>query len=348
MSDGFVDRLAVELRAAAEREGRRRPRGRAAALAAGLVVIAAVAVALLALRPPAEPEATPPLRVVERLRLTGNPGSLTSAFGSVWLTDNVTGVVLRIDPRTRALRSRVRIGARQPFSVGAGGGALWLPDRDGAALQRIDPRSTTVTRHALRTPAGARFLPDDVAADGEHVWAVGARGALRVDPATVAGLRRADTGPETEPRWAGLAGPTLWILATDGNLHELDATTGAARGVAPTRAAGAAAVLADRSGIVAAGGATLARVRGDGSVRWQRRLGLRVNQIARARGSLWAHVSARRGPDRLVELDQASGRTRSETVLPTFGATGLAGVGAELWLDTPAGDTVILSRQATR
>ena len=72
-----------------------------------------------------------------------------------------------------------------------------------------------------------------------------------------------------------------------------------------------------------------------------------VNQIARARGSLWAHVSARRGPDRLVELDQASGRTRSETALPTFGATGLEGVGGELWLDTPAGDTVILARQAT-
>ena len=186
-----------------------------------------------------------------------------------------------------------------------------------------------MTRHALRTPAGARFLPDDVAADGEHVWAVGARGALRVDPATVAGLRRAGTGPETEPRWAGLAGPTLWLLATEGNLHELDAATGAARGVAPTRAGGAAAVLADRSGIDRGGrrrarapARTTAASAGSGA------LGLRVNRIALARGSLWAHVSARRGPDRLVELDQASGRTRSETALPTFGATGLEGVGA--------------------
>lgn len=345
MTAGFVDRLALELRSAAEREAGRTRRARSRTLAlGGAALLAALAlIAVLVLRPAAHPVRAP-LHAVDRVRLTGNPGAITAAYGSVWVPDNVAGVVLRVDPRTRALQARIRIGSGQPFRIAAGAGALWLPEHDGTGVMRIDPRGNELTHHRLHTPDGAPFFVADLAAGGGSVWAVGPGGALRVDPVTGEGARLAGVA---EADWAAMAGDTFWFLTTDGRLYALDPASGLPRSVAPTRVGGADPILGDPSGVTAAAAATLVRVAADGKVAWRRRLGLRVNELARQGKSLWVHVSERRGPDRLVELDAATGRERSSLALATFGATGLAAVGDELWLDTPVGDTLILGRQRT-
>ena len=89
------------------------------------------------------------------------------------------------------------------------------------------------------------------------------------------------------------------------------------------------------------------RLGADGKVEWQQ-AARPARERARGAGERCGSTSSeRRGPDRLVQLDAATGRERSSLALATFGATGLAAVGDELWLDTPVGETLILGRQRT-
>jgi streptogramin lyase len=348
VSGDFVDRLAVELRSAAAREAARPRRFPLAPVALAVGAVAGVAViVVLALRPGGE-AAPPPLRVLERLQLAGNPGPATAAYGSVWIPDNVAGVVLRVNPRTRALQARFRVGSGQPFALAAGGGAVWAPARNGIGVVRIDARTNRLTHRMLRgagSPLG--FFAAGIVAGAGAVWAVGPGGALRLDPASGKATTRAAAGSDVGTDWAAIAGGTFWLLASDGRLYALDPATGRQRSVADTRAAGADPILGDRSGIVAGGGATLVRLGPDGTVKWQQRLGVRVNQFAEQGSTLWVHVTERRPPERLVALDAANGSVLSSLPVPTFGATGMTVVGAEIWLDTPVGETLILGRQRT-
>ena len=253
-------------------------------------------IALLVLRPGGEPGPAP-LHVVDRLQLAGNPGPITAAYGSVWIPDNVAGVVLRVDPRTRALRARIRVGFGQPYRLAAGGGALWAPDSDGIGVLRIDRADNALTRHVWSGDAhDTRFYVDAVVAGAGAVWAVGPSGALRLDPATGKGIARAAAGADVGTDWATIAGDTFWLLASDGRLYTLDPATGKERSVAATRAAGADPILGDRSGVVAGRVRTLVRLGANGKVEWQQELGVRVNELRGGGRPLWVHVSERRAP----------------------------------------------------
>ena len=48
--------------------------------------------------------------------------------------------------------------------------------------------------------------------------------------------------------------------------------------------------------------------------------------------------------DRLIQLDLGTGKVRSSTVLPEFGLAALTTVGRELWLTTPGGHLMVLTR----
>ena len=76
--------------------------------------------------------------------------------------------VARIDPATRRIVARIRVG-RGAAALAVGEGAVWVADSLDDAISRIDPRDNSVTT----IPVG--LAPVDIAAGGSGAWVIGRR-----------------------------------------------------------------------------------------------------------------------------------------------------------------------------
>jgi virginiamycin B lyase len=140
-------------------------------------------------------------RVTATIPLPGGAFEIVVAAGTVWVSPYAPGMapvpgpgeVIRIDARTNALRSPVRVPS-VPLILRYGLDAIWVTGGD-EHVYRIDPRSGTV--------AGPLGGIDNVnAVGGGALWGTYAnsdedRGVLRADPATgrvVAHIRIPDGG----------------------------------------------------------------------------------------------------------------------------------------------------------
>jgi virginiamycin B lyase len=357
MREDFVTRLQLQLRDAAEREARASAFGHAfrlarwrmtsPAVAAGLaVILGAIAVAAGALLLRDEPEPAAP-RVVAKLALTGNPEELLSAFGSIWISDPVAGDVVRVDPATRRVLARIAVGSAQYVALAPVGNELWVRSEQPARLQRIDPAENAVSGHVrLRTPDGRPFQAIRVLSSPRGVWAVGSEGALRLDPGTGAGL--ALVAPPTADADVGvfaLSEADLWSLRSDGRVQRFDAATGAAEGDFTPGLRGVQFIAGLGPDVLANAPAGFARLDGTtGRVIWQRSLGEHVNAFDAAEGLIWVHSTSAREPDRLTAIAADSGKTVASIALDTFGSTGVAVSGREVWVDTAGGKTIVVRR----
>ena len=91
----------------------------------------------------------------------------------MWVSDPSNGLVLRVDPPTRVVQARIKVGGEAVLNTGAG--AVWALTL-GQLLQ-IDPRENRVVR---RIPVpGPAF---DVLPAEAGVWVVGPSVVARVDP----------------------------------------------------------------------------------------------------------------------------------------------------------------------
>jgi YVTN family beta-propeller protein len=177
--------------AALGRPSRARPpaRGRRGAvlLAAGgaLVLVAALAAALLALRGSegtARLSAVAPNSVgvidprsgdlVAEVPVGAGPVAVAVAAGDVWVANGGDQTLSRVDPRRRSVVGTVGTG-RVPADVALGGGAVWVANATTgntvAAVSRIDPLSGAAS--AVRVRNGSL---DDFAPPTPSVLAVGA------------------------------------------------------------------------------------------------------------------------------------------------------------------------------
>lgn len=353
MTDDFVTRLQLQLRDAAEREARSGAPVRALrqvsapALATALaVVIGALAVVAGALLLRDEPQPAGP-QVVARLELTGNPEEIGSAFGSLWIADSVAGDVVRVDPESRRVVARIPLGSAQGIAIDLVGNELWVVAEQPTEVLRIDPTANAVTgRVRLRTPAGRPFPALRVLASPAGVWAVGAEGALRLDPATGAG-RALVSRPTADSELVGAAvGPEdLWTLRSDGRIERFDAATGDARGAFRSAPAGTSFIAALGHDLLALAGGTVARLDGTtGRMIWERSLGEHVTWFDGADGLIWLYTVTAGRPDRLTALAADSGTPAASTALDTFGATGLVVEGREIWINNAGGQTLVLRR----
>jgi streptogramin lyase len=239
MSD-FLAELREELLDGLERYERapgrlRRPpvhgRGRvgpAARRIAAVAVAAAVAIAA-ALQvgdqpPEREQGTTPPLSRLEGFHAT----SLVAADGSLWVTQYDIDRLLRINLETGKIAARVDVGG-SPGGVIAAAGAVWVHDWEHGRLLKVDARTNRVVK---TLEVGTNN--SDIAFAAGSVWTIDERGQLlRVDPATAAVTRRVPLGaaatlPSETASGSTLApaGDTLWVVAGDGDIAELDARTG--------------------------------------------------------------------------------------------------------------------------
>jgi hypothetical protein len=361
MREDFVTRLQMQLRDAAEREERRGAVGHAlgdarwrlrsptlAGVLTAVLLALAVAIGVLAVDRDTTPAGP---AVVAELRLTGNPEQLVTAFGSVWIADPVVGDIVRVDPERRSVTARIPVGSAQRITIEPVGGELWAIGEQPSTLLRIDPATNRVADTvALRDPSGRPFQALDVLASDRAVWAVSAEGAVRLDPRT--GAARQLVAPPAggnEAQGIELGEDTLWVYGTNGVIRRFDGATGAPQGRLLPQLAGTQ-WFGDLGGdlMAANGDGRVARLDGrTGAVRWQRVVGERVHAAAYGAG-LWWHFVTRAGePARLVALDPSDGAVVSSTTMPGFGATGMAVIGDEVWIDEPGGRTIVVA-QSTR
>ena len=141
------------------------------------------------------------------------PGSVETAFGSVWVANGPSATVTRLDPRTNAVIAR--IPTPDPASVvGVGAGAIWLTSFPGNSLTRIDPQHNRVTRTISLAPGGAG--PIGVTVFDGFVWVANHNGepttsVSKIDPATMRVVDVIPVGAATD------AGP-VWILSSAGSI----------------------------------------------------------------------------------------------------------------------------------
>jgi hypothetical protein len=145
------------------------------------------------------------------------------AGGDAWIPDPARSAVLRVDPFTGAVRSRIPVAA--PTGVVAGSGAVWALSPQASVVTHIDPASNLASVIALEEP------PGDLAVAGGAVWVSHpADGALsRIDPARDEVTARIEL--ESEPLLLASGDGGLWVLGVE-RLAWVDAETGRVTGEA--------------------------------------------------------------------------------------------------------------------
>ena len=294
--------------------------------------------------------------MVRSFRVADGLTSMAQGFGAVWATDLSSGNVLRIDPKTRKVVARIPVlgGAAaadraQPAAspeviVATGSGAVWALAGDlengghkGAVqLLRIDPRRNRIVAGIpLTKPSGGTFAPRAVHIGDDSVWVIGTAGALQIDPASNTPERYVPTG-DTAALGVLADGDALWLLDVDGRLRQIDARTG--RTVRTVR------MPVTTSTHLAGGGPGPLMLVDDqrlaafdptnGRVLWRTAFEAPLRFLEPGRDdALWAYLD--RTPerrDRLVRIDEGTGRRTGQVDLPGAGAAGLAQVGRDLWI----------------
>jgi YVTN family beta-propeller protein len=117
------------------------------------------------------------MNVRSRIDVGIKPSTITVGEGAVWAAGD--GVVVRIDARTNELAGEWRV-SRGPWGIAAGAGAIWITAADDDVVARID----AVTQELLTIPVGD--LPTAVAVGDGSVWIANAGDGTvsRIDPRT--------------------------------------------------------------------------------------------------------------------------------------------------------------------
>jgi streptogramin lyase len=143
-------------------------------------------------------------QLVARIETGSSPGGATAAYGAVWVANDRSGTLARIDPATNRVTRRLRLRPGL-FSIAHGYGALWVVNYDRDTLSRVDPRTGRV--RSIRVGAA----PFDVAAAFGRVWVTAweAGKLVEVDPRSLRVVRRIAIG--TRPTGLHVAGGGLWV-----------------------------------------------------------------------------------------------------------------------------------------
>ncbi len=144
----------------------------------GLLVIAAVAVALVALIGGDEHSPS----VVGTVRVGDRPLGIAYGDGYVWVANQGDGTVTRIDPASgHAVGEPIRVGAA-PSGVRHGGRFIWVTNQQDDTVTRIDSRSGSVVGRPVQV--GSR--PSGIKVGDGYVWVanVASDDVTRLDPRT--------------------------------------------------------------------------------------------------------------------------------------------------------------------
>ena len=141
-------------------------------------------------------------KIIATIAIPAGTGGLAVGEAAVWHLNWSNWTLMRIDPHTNAIETRLRIKPANPCppnpatcgGVAAGNGAVWVSMRTDNTVARIDPKTNTVT---AMIPVGTE--PDGIATMPGAVWIAEprARPASRIDPATNRVVATIPVGPNT-------------------------------------------------------------------------------------------------------------------------------------------------------
>jgi len=224
-------------------------RRRRIVLAAGIVALAATAVAVvLAARDGGSPLPEPPAgnglaaipadgsRIASFSQADTAPSNIALGEGSLWLLNTEDARVSRVDPRTGAVIRSFEPRGR-PTDIAAGAGALWIGTGPGytTRVSRVDPVTAEATR-TVRLPGGGSG-DDGISSEGfpliavgaGAVWAISPNGTIsRLDAAS--GRRVATIRPKPAGPYAIAAGDAgVWLLVEENVIARLAPRTNRTR-----------------------------------------------------------------------------------------------------------------------
>src|SRR4051794_7514174 len=146
-------------------------------------------------------------RVVATIPVGSEPAGIATGDGSVWVTNEGDGTVLRLSAATgKPLLAPIPVG-KAPIGIAYGDGAAWVANSIDGTLSRIDATSDAVT--TLTVGAGAY----GVAVNGNRVWVSNEFGdSLSLVDANRQVVTRTVTVPSA-PLGLAIGGGRLWVAA---------------------------------------------------------------------------------------------------------------------------------------
>ena len=312
----------------------------AAAIACGL---AALALAVGALREPAPHPAR--LQLMASVPLGGMPSDAVAGFGSVWVTD-YSGAVLRVDPARRRVQQRIPLGGTAS-SIAVDRAGVWVmteADVNGtpAHLIRIDPSGGRIT---ARVPF--ETFDAALAAGGDAVWVLARHDespwVKRVDPATAEPVASARTDPGVLGVAVAVAGGSLWTLDNHGTISQRESGAGGVIGRLAGHGdlgTGENGLAADARGAWVVSPARQALLRIEGG-RVVRRIPVDPSTgpvLAHTAGALWVTDGTERPPRyRLERIDEDTGAVTASLGIGTERPRALVPTAGGLWVIGSAG-----------
>lgn len=117
-------------------------------------------------------------KVVSRVNVGARVFNLAAAPGAVWAVANITGTAVRIDARTGKVTATVRVGTG-PYDVEWGFGSVWVSNAQAGTVSRITGRRVVKTIKVGVEPNG-------LTAYRGYLWVTDhtAGKLLRIDPQT--------------------------------------------------------------------------------------------------------------------------------------------------------------------
>jgi streptogramin lyase len=119
-------------------------------------------------------------QVTSKLRIGRGASGVAIGAGSVWVSSPRAGEVLRVDPEIRQVVARIPVGGR-PGAIVFGGGRIWVADEDGTGVSAINPGG-----RVFKPGIAPHAAPLRLAFGAGAVWVSSAsRGTVsRIDPET--------------------------------------------------------------------------------------------------------------------------------------------------------------------
>ena len=323
----------------------RLPRPRVLA-GAGLVLVGASIIAVLALSAGSDADDAPTGNGVLAVGAQGGDTSLTEfrtapsnvavGAGAVWVLNTEDERISRIDPRTKEVTARYRTRG-VPSDIAAGEGAVWVGNGRGypRSLSRMDPDTGAITRTVrLSNRTAGSFMSEfnwgfaNIAVGAGGVWARNPDNTVsRIDPGTGRLIERIDL--DVDSLAAGEEG--VWFLIKQ-TVVEFNPRTGRLGqririgSPAPTAlavGAGSIWVTAEQEGVVW-------RIEpGPGSSARTIDVGVGVTYIAFGAGSLW---TANYIDGTVTRIDPATNTVADR--VPVGAAQALAAGPGSAWVST--------------
>jgi virginiamycin B lyase len=200
--------------------------------------------------------------VLAKIQTGQKPCEAALGLGSIWVANDVDGMLVRIDPKRNRVVQRIRV-ARGICPITVAGGKVWVASYRTGLVYRVDPRKGRVVSRSQvgRWPAHFAVRNGVVLVSvfelglvirpvaGGNLWVALARSSslARVDPASGA-VKRFPLGHEG-PGFLTAIGGHLWTSTGDGKVLRVDPSTG--RIVATFSVAGTPADIGvSRAGLV--------------------------------------------------------------------------------------------------